>query len=196
MGIMLVALALAAASSSPASAGATASNVVVTNTSANPVPITGALGITGTPSVNRAEDSTGLTHMRQLPSQHVTLMSLACQQNTECDFTPIRTDGSYDGLPFHIPVGQLLVVTQVDWIVRTGVPGTTYRIPLRVNGNGMETLFGIADANGVTGGSLPFNGGLIFKEGSSPWPPGPVSVNAAPSVNLQVTLLGYLIAER
>jgi hypothetical protein len=67
------------------------------------------------------------THMGQRPSNHITLQSTVVGNFlTPVDLHLRRTNPNgtvVDAAPFNVPVGQVLVVTDVDWEYRTGPAG-------------------------------------------------------------------------
>jgi hypothetical protein len=72
------------------------------------------------------------THTGQPPSRHVMLEQAGVSGGR--DWFRIGPDGMpVDGLPFRVPVGQMLVVTDVDWRAFDGTRGSaqTLRLFLR-----------------------------------------------------------------
>jgi hypothetical protein len=66
------------------------------------------------------------THIGQPPSNHITLESTIVGNFTtprDVQLRRINPNGTADAPPFSLPVGQVLLVTDVDWWYRGGTPG-------------------------------------------------------------------------
>jgi hypothetical protein len=114
--------------------------VIVTNSTSEPVP-TVAQGITkvaGTilvgntaaaPALVRDVNAASATHLGRKASEIVSLSGLF-NANGEIFFMRTLPDGTASA--FTIPVGKVLVITDVNWQIESGNPGTVTRLSLRI----------------------------------------------------------------
>jgi hypothetical protein len=114
-----------------------------------------------------------VTHMGQPPSNHITLESTIVGNvttPTDLHLRRINPNGNViqDAPPFSVPVGQVLVVTDVDWFYRSGPPSQIQILKIDVqnisSGGQSHTLFYSAisiDNNGDGATTEAMTGGFV-----------------------------------
>ncbi len=115
--------------------------VIVTNTTSEPVPTVaqGTTKIAGTitvgntaaaPALVRDVNAASATHVGRKASEIVSLSGLF--NNTgEIFFMRTLPDGKAEA-SFTIPAGKVLIITDVNWQIDSGNPGTVVRLLLRI----------------------------------------------------------------
>jgi len=142
--------------------------VQVTNTIAQAVPT-----LTAGPSL--------VTHMGQLPSSHVNLVSIS---GTSCSqWFRIASDGQ--GSLFTIPAGDVLVITDVEFEDSSFAAGS-YHVNLDVGGSGVLGGVALVDASGWLVNQHHLTSGIVV---SSLPTCGITGTSASPSARIY----GYLI---
>ena len=115
--------------------------VIVTNSTSEPVPtvVQGTTKVAGTvligntaagPVLVRDVNASSLTHLGRKPSEMVSLSGLF---NTSGEIFFLRTLPDGNATSFTIPAGKVLVITDVNWQVTAGNPGTVTRLLLRID---------------------------------------------------------------
>src|SRR4029079_8515917 len=114
--------------------------VLVTNTTSEPVPTVaqGTTKVAGTitvgntaaaPALVKDVNAASATHLGRKASEMVSLSG---------NFTPtgeiffMRTMRDGTSTPFTVPAGKVLIITDVNWQIESGNPGTVARLLLRV----------------------------------------------------------------
>ena len=114
--------------------------VLVTNTTSEPVPTVaqGTTKVAGTvligntaaaPALVRDVNAASATHLGRKASEMVSLSG---------NFTPtgeiffMRTLPDGTSTPFTVPAGKVLIITDVNWQIEAGNPGTVARLLLRI----------------------------------------------------------------
>jgi hypothetical protein len=114
--------------------------VLVTNTTSEPVPTVaqGTTKVAGTilvgntaaaPALVRDVNAASATHLGRKASEMVSLNGLF-NANGEIFFLRTLPDGNSSS--FTIPAGKVLILTDVNWMIEAGNPGTVTRLNLRV----------------------------------------------------------------
>jgi len=114
--------------------------VIVTNTTSEPVPTVaqGTTKVAGTilvgntaaaPALVRDVNAASATHLNRKASELVNLSGLF-NANGEIFFMRTLPDGTSS--TFTIPSGKVLVITDVNWQIEAGNPGTVARLSLRI----------------------------------------------------------------
>jgi hypothetical protein len=158
-------------------------NVTVTNTSSNPVPVTGtvnvgsavtgSVSITGTPSVSVTNTATN-----PVPTQNVgggaatqvgqpasNLVSLLC--NSKGCF-PIARNGTASGSKFSVPAGQALVITDVQWVIESVRTQGSYDFTeLHINSAVVAIFSALVDATSVSAGQAHLANAAVVTPGNS-----------------------------
>ena len=115
--------------------------VIVTNTTSEPVPtvIQGTTRVTGTvlignsaaaPALVRDVNASSATHVGRKASEMVNLSGLF---NTSGEIFFLRTLPDGNATSFSIPAGKVFVITDVNWQITAGNPGTVSRLLLRID---------------------------------------------------------------
>jgi hypothetical protein len=116
--------------------------VIVTNSSSEPVPTVaqGTTKVAGTilvgntaasPALVRDVNAASATHLGRKASEIVNLSGLL-NSNGEIFFMRTLPDGTANP-SFTIPAGKVLIITDVNWHVEAGNPGTVARLLLRID---------------------------------------------------------------
>ena len=168
----------------------TTQKVVVTNTSANPVP-TVAQGTT----LVRDVDAAAATHLGIKASDFVSLSGLF---DASGNIFFLRTLPNGTSATFSVPAGKVLVITDIQWQIASGNPGDVARLTLNVENLVNPALFrkvynSVLTLNtaGVNGSNERLTAGIL------------VSSAAQVRANLTVPtgalgglfLIGYLVPE-
>jgi len=114
--------------------------VIVTNTTSEPVPTVaqGTTKVAGTilvgntaaaPALVRDVNAASATHLGRKASEMVSLSGLF-NNNGEIFFLRTLPDGT--STSFTIPAGKVLIITDVNWQIDSGNPGTVVRLLLRI----------------------------------------------------------------
>jgi hypothetical protein len=114
--------------------------VIVTNTTAEPVPTVaqGTTKVAGTilvgntaaaPVLVRDVNAASATHLGRKASEIISLSGLF-NANGEIFFLRTLPDGT--SASFTIPAGKVLIITDVNWQIDAGNPGTVARLLLRI----------------------------------------------------------------
>ena len=115
--------------------------VIVTNSTSEPVPTVaqGTTKVAGTvligntaagPVLVRDVNASSLTHLGRKASEMVSLSGLF---NSSGEIFFLRTLPDGNATSFTIPAGKVLVITDVNWQVTAGNPGTVTRLLLRID---------------------------------------------------------------
>jgi hypothetical protein len=116
--------------------------VIVTNTTSEPVPTVaqGTTKVAGTvligntaaaPALVRDVNASSATHLGRKASEMVSLSGLF-NANGEIFFMRTLPDGTANP-SFTIPPGKVLIITDVNWQITAGNPGTVSRLSLRID---------------------------------------------------------------
>src|SRR5687768_278083 len=114
--------------------------VIVTNTTSEPVPTVaqGTTKVAGTvligntaaaPALVRDVNASSATHLGRKASEMVSLSGLF---NTSGEIFFLRTLPDGNATSFTIPAGKVFIITDVNWQVAAGNPGTVARLFLRI----------------------------------------------------------------
>ena len=114
--------------------------VLVTNTTSEPVPTVaqGTTKVAGTilvgntaaaPALVRDVNAASATHLGRKASEIVSLSGLF-NANNEIFFMRTLPDGTVAS--FTVPTGKVLIITDVNWQIDSGNPGTVARLLLRI----------------------------------------------------------------
>jgi len=116
------------------------------------------------------------THMRQRPSDHVTLEVIGINRDEDpCEtglaFVRIHPDGSRDPVPpyFRVPANKVLVVTDVDWQYGGGQPRGVQTFRIFITGNDIPRVFESTitlNDSGEGGISEAMTSGFVVASGS------------------------------
>ena len=123
--------------------------VFVTNTTSEPVPTVaqGTTKVAGTilvgntaaaPALVRDVNASSATHLGRKASEMVSLNGLF-NNSGEIFFLRTLPDGTSS--TFTIPAGKVLIITDVNWMIEAGNPGTITRLNLRVENLANPSLF-------------------------------------------------------
>ena len=123
--------------------------VLVTNTTSEPVPTVaqGTTKVAGTilvgntaaaPALVRDVNAASATHLGRKASEMVSLNGLFNASN-EIFFMRTLPDGT--ATTFTIPSGKVFIITDVNWTIEAGNPGTVERLNLRVENLANPALF-------------------------------------------------------
>ena len=123
--------------------------VLVTNTTSEPVPTVaqGTTKVAGTivvgntaaaPALVRDVNAASATHLGRKASDMVSLNGLFNASN-EIFFMRTLPDGT--ATTFTIPAGKVFIITDVNWTIEAGNPGTVERLNLRVENLANPALF-------------------------------------------------------
>ena len=123
--------------------------VIVTNSTSEPVPTVaqGTTKVAGTilvgntaaaPALVRDVNAGSATHLGRKASEMVSLSGLF-NNSGEIFFNRTVPDGT--ATTFTIPAGKVLIITDVNWMIEAGNPGTVTRLNLRVENLANPALF-------------------------------------------------------
>src|SRR5215216_6401652 len=115
--------------------------VIVTNSTSEPVPTVaqGTTKVAGTilvgntataPALVRDVNAASATHVGRKASEIVNLSGLF-NANGEIFFMRTLPDGTANA-SFTIPAGKVLIITDINWQIDSGNPGTVARLSLRI----------------------------------------------------------------
>jgi len=115
--------------------------VIVTNSTSEPVPTVaqGTTKVAGTilvgntaaaPALVRDVNAASATHLGRKASEIVNLSGLF-NANGEIFFMRTLPDGTANS-SFTIPAGKVLIITDINWQIESGNPGTVARLSLRI----------------------------------------------------------------
>jgi len=177
--------------------------VLVTNTTSEPVPTVaqGTTKVAGTilvgntataPALVRDVNAASATHLGRKASEMISLTGLF-NANGEIFFTRTLPDGT--ATSFTIPPGKVLIITDVNWQIEAGNPGTVVRLLLRI-----ENLANPIFIRNVHNSVLTLNSGGV--NGSNERLGSGIAVSSAAKITAQLTapsgalsnlfLIGYL----
>ena len=180
--------------------------VLVTNTTSEPVPTVaqGTTKVAGTilvgntaaaPALVRDVNAGSATHLGRKASEMVSLSGLF-NANGEIFFLRTLPDGT--GASFTIPPGKVLIITDVNWQIESGNPGTVVRLLLR-----LENLANPSFIRNVHNSVLTLNSAGV--NGSNERLGTGIAVSSAARITAQLTaptgalgglyLIGYLVPE-
>ena len=180
--------------------------VLVTNTTSEPVPTVaqGTTKVAGTilvgntaaaPALVRDVNAASATHLGRKASEMVSLSGLF-NNNGEIFFLRTLPDGT--STPFTIPAGKVLIITDVNWQIDSGNPGTVVRLLLRIENlanpalirNVHNSVFTLNSA-GVNGVNERLGAGIVISSAAKI-----TAQLTAPSGALgALYLIGYLAPE-
>lgn len=115
--------------------------VIVTNSTTEPVPTVaqGTTKVAGTvtigntaaaPALVRDVNASSATHVGRKASEMVNLSGLF---NSSGEIFFLRTLPDGNATSFTIPAGKVLIITDVNWQITAGNPGTVARLSLRID---------------------------------------------------------------
>ena len=180
--------------------------VIVTNSTSEPVPTVaqGTTKVAGTilvgntaaaPALVRDVNAASATHLGRKASEMVSLSGLF-NNNGEIFFLRTLPDGT--STPFTIPAGKVLIITDVNWQIDSGNPGTVVRLLLRIENLANPALIRNVHNSVFTLNSAGVNG-VNERLGSG------IVVSSAAKITAQLTapsgalgalyLIGYLAPE-
>ncbi len=146
--------------------------VTVQNTSANPVPVTGNVGITGTTNVTITNTAVPIqnvgggaaTHVGQVASEMVNLFCFAqsCLQ--------IFPSGMRATTNYAVPSAKALVLTDVQWgatNLPTSDAGLYFSVQLQVNGLPVAFFSSTVDRVGDAFGQAHLGSGIVVLPGNT-----------------------------
>jgi len=139
--------------------------VIVTNSTSEPVPTVaqGTTKVAGTilvgntaaaPALVRDVNASSATHLGRKASEMVSLNGLF-NASGEIFFMRTLPDGT--ATTFTIPAGKVLIITDVNWMIEAGNPGTITRLNLRVENLANSALFRNVFDSTLTLNSAGFN---------------------------------------
>jgi hypothetical protein len=139
--------------------------VLVTNSTSEPVPTVaqGTTKVAGTilvgntaaaPALVRDVNASSATHLGRKASEMVSLNGLF-NASGEIFFMRTLPDGT--ATTFTIPAGKVLIITDVNWMIEAGNPGTITRLNLRVENLANSALFRNVFDSTLTLNSAGFN---------------------------------------
>ena len=180
--------------------------VIVTNSTSEPVPTVaqGTTKVAGTilvgntaaaPVLVRDVNAASATHLGRKASE---MISLSGNFNNTGEIFFMRTLPDGTSTAFTIPAGKVLIITDVNWQIESGNPGTVARLSLRIE-NIANTIF-IRDVHksvlklnsgGVNGVNYSFGAGIVVSSAAK------ITAHlTAPSGALGgLFLIGYLAPE-
>jgi len=138
--------------------------------------------------------SVGTDHLGKQPSQHVVLQSAGGSE-----FVQIFPDATHGDCCFRVPIGQVLVVTDVDWVFSSGVADQAQILRVFLNNLANPKLINYPfqstislNASGQGGGNQSLTTGFIVS------PNARLGYDTLPSsgVVYSVVLRGYLTADK
>ena len=114
--------------------------VIVSNSTSEPVPTVaqGTTKVSGTilvgntaaaPALVRDVNAASATHLGRKASE---MVSLSGNFNATGEIFFMRTLPDGTSAPFTIPAGKVLIITDVNWQIEAGNPGTVARLSLRI----------------------------------------------------------------
>ena len=180
--------------------------VLVTNSTSEPVPTVaqGTTKVAGTilvgntaaaPALVRDVNAASATHLGRKASDMVSLNGLF-NANGEIFFLRTLPDGTSS--TFTIPAGKVLIITDVNWMIEAGNPGTITRLNLRVENLANPALFRNVFDSTLTLNSAGFNvtnerltAGIVVSSAAKIT----ASVNIPTGALRSLFLIGYLAPE-
>ena len=180
--------------------------VLVTNTTAEPVPTVaqGTTKVAGTilvgntaaaPALVRDVNAASATHLGRKASEMVSLSGLF-NATGEIFFMRTMPDGT--NASFTIPPGKVLIITDVNWQIEAGNPGTVVRLLLRIENLANPIFFRNVHNSLLTLNSAGINGSNE-RLGTG------IAVSSAAKITAQLTapsgalsnlfLIGYLVQD-
>ena len=150
--------------------------VIVTNSSSEPVPtvVQGTTRVAGTvvignsaaaPALVRDVNASSATHVGRKASEMVNLSGLF---NNSGEIFFLRTLPDGNATSFTIPAGKVLVITDVNWQITAGNPGTVSRLLLRIDNLANPALIRdvfdsviTLNSAGVNGANENLKGGIV-----------------------------------
>ncbi len=140
--------------------------VLVTNTTSEPVPtiaqgttkVAGTVTIGNTaaaPALVRDVNAASATHLGRKASEMVSLSGLF-NATGEIFFMRTLPDGT--ATSFTVPAGKVLIITDVNWQIESGNPGTVARLLLRIENLANPSLFRNVHNSVLTLNSAGVNG--------------------------------------
>ena len=155
--------------------------VIVTNSTSEPVPtvVQGTTKVAGTvligntaagPVLVRDVNASSLNHLGRKASEMVSLSGLF---NTSGEMFFLRTLPDGNATSFTIPAGKVLVITDVNWQVTAGNPGTVTRLLLRIDNLANPALIRdvydsvlTLNSGGVNGSNENLRAGIVVSSAS------------------------------
>lgn len=139
--------------------------VFVTNSTSEPVPtvaqgttkVAGSILVGNTaaaPALVRDVNTASATHLGRKASEMVSLSGLF---NNSGEIFFLRTVPDGTSTTFTIPAGKVLIITDVNWTIEAGNPGTITRLNLRVENLANPALFRNVFDSTLTLNSAGFN---------------------------------------
>jgi hypothetical protein len=180
--------------------------VIVTNSTSEPVPTVaqGTTKVSGTilvgntaaaPALVRDVNAASATHLGRKASE---IVSLSGFFNSSGEIIFLRTLPNGTAAEFTIPAGKVLVITDVNWQIEFGNPGTVARLSLRIENlanpifirNVHNSVLTLTSA-GVKGVNDRFGAGIVVSSAAK------ITANlTTPSGALNsLFLIGYLAPE-
>jgi len=180
--------------------------VIVTNTTSEPVPTVaqGTTKVAGTvlignttaaPALVRDVNAASATHLGRKASELVSLSGLF---NATGEIFFLRTLPDGTSTSFTIPAGKVLIITDVNWQIDSGSPGTVARLLLRI-----ENLANPSLIRNVHNSVLTLNSAGV--SGSNERLGSGIAVSSAAKITASLTtpngalaglfLIGYLVPE-
>ena len=180
--------------------------VLVTNTTSEPVPtiaqgttkVAGSVLIGNTaaaPALVRDVQAGTATHLGRKASEMLSLRGLF-NANGEIFFLRTLPDGT--ATSFNIPAGKVLIITDVNWQIESGNPGTVVRLLLRIENLANPSLFRnvhnsvlTLNSAGVSGVNERFGSGIVVSSAAKIT----ANLNAPTGALGGLYLIGYLVPE-
>lgn len=180
--------------------------VIVTNSTSEPVPTVaqGTTKVAGTilvgntaaaPALVRDVNIASATHLGRKASEIVNLSGLF-NATGEIFFMRTLPDGTSSA--FTIPAGKVLIITDINWQIESGNPGTVVRLLLRIENLANPSLFRNVHNSVLTLNSAGVNG-VNERLGAG------IAVSSAAKITAHLTapsgalgglyLIGYLVPE-
>jgi len=133
--------------------------VTVGNATSNPVPV----NVVGASSPVTTQNVGGgkATHVGQPASSLVNLSCSPIKLGVSLCVQRVNSDGSVSSTSFIIPVGQALVLTDIEWSLPGSTPNATKLFRVSVQGNQVAIVSTVADANGLAAGQWHFATGIV-----------------------------------
>ena len=180
--------------------------VLVTNTTSEPVPtiaqgttkVAGTVTIGNTavaPALVRDVNAASATHLGRKASEMVSLSGLF-NANGEIFFMRTLPDGT--STTFTVPAGKVFIITDVNWQIESGNPGTVVRLLLRVENLANPSFFRnvhnsvlTLNSAGVNGSNERFGAGIVVSSAAKIT----ASLTAPSGALGGLFLIGYLAPE-
>ena len=180
--------------------------VLVVNTTSEPMPTVaqGTTKIAGTvllgntaaaPALVRDVSASSATHLGRKASEMVSLSGLF-NANGEIFFMRTLPDGT--ATTFTIPAGKVLIITDVNWQIDFGNPGTVVRLSLRIENLANPSLIRNVHNSVLTLNSAGVNGlnermaaGIVISSAAKIT----ANLNAPSGALVGLFLIGYLAPE-